>query len=311
MILRVLAFLGRHGTGMLAGGLFIGLVLPPLATLLRSWLTPLVFLITTATLLGIEWRAVLGHLRRPGRLALVLGWSLLATPVLCDAASRLAGLPDGLAQAIVLWSASAPLTSTPAIALLLGLDPALALVAVVGGTFLMPFTLPPLVLGLIGLELGIGVVPLMVHLVIFVGGAALAAALVYRLVGVEALRRRAIELSGLNVLFLILFAVSIMDGMQAMLLASPARVLLYVAVAMAASVLLQGLSFLAFCWMDRRAALTVGLFGGNRNMALTWANLGPVTSPELALFFVTVQAPIYLLPALLQPLYRRLSRASP
>jgi hypothetical protein len=35
MILRPLALLGRFGTWFLAGGIFIGLLLPPLAALLR------------------------------------------------------------------------------------------------------------------------------------------------------------------------------------------------------------------------------------------------------------------------------------
>ncbi|HEX7968014.1 MAG TPA: hypothetical protein VF502_07330 [Stellaceae bacterium] len=311
MILRFLAFLGRHGTWFLAGGLFLGLIFPAAATELRPMLSAFIFLLTAATFLSIDLPALAAHARRPGLLALILGWTLLASPVIAALLARSVGLPAPLAQALVLWAASPPLISVPAIAMLLGLDAALALLVMVAGTFLMPFTLPPLVLGLIGLKLGIGILPLMRNLVFFIVGAALVAAALRRLVGAERLRRQAVALSGLNVLILILFAVAIMDGVRDLIAARPQQVLLYAACAVAASLLLQGLSFLAFAWLRRRDALTVGLIGGNNNMAVVWANLGSAATPELMLFFAAVQLPIYVLPAALRPVYRRLGAAAP
>ena len=44
-------------------------------------------------------------------------------------------------------------------------------------------------------------------------------------------------------------------------------------------------------------------------MAVVWANLGGAASPELSLFFASVQLPIYVLPALLKPVYRGLGAA--
>lgn len=309
MILSVLARLGRHGTWFLAGGLFIGLLLPPLAALLRPLLPALIFVLTAATFLSIDWAALAVHARRPGLLALQLAWGLAATPVIVALAARLLGLPSGLTQGLVLWAASPPLISVPAIALLLGLDGALALLAMVASTFVMPLTLPPLVLGLIGLDLGLSVPALMLRLAIFIGGAALLAALLRRVCGVAWLRQHSLELSGLSVLILLLFAIAIMDGVTARLLSEPRAVLLYAAVALGASVALQALSLLVFSRLARIPALTIGLVGGNKNMAIVWANLAGAASPELSLFFATVQLPIYVLPALLKPVYRRLGAA--
>ncbi|MGO8914468.1 MAG: hypothetical protein ACLQJR_01010 [Stellaceae bacterium] len=311
MMLRLLALLGRHGTWFLAIGLFIGLVLPPLATLVRPALNTLIFLLTVAAFLGIDWPALAAHARRPLLLALVLAWTLVAAPVATALAAQALGLPLPLAQGLVLWAASPPLISVPAIALLLGLDGALALILMVSGIFLMPFTLPPLVLGLIGLKLGIGILPLMRSLVLFVGGAALAAAALRRLIGTPRLRRHALELSGLNVLILLLFAIGIMDGVGPLLLAKPQQVLLYAATALAASLALQALSFLVFAFLPRLSALTVGLVGGNNNMAVVWASLGAAATPELTLFFAVVQLPIYVLPAVLKPVYRRFGAGQP
>jgi hypothetical protein len=44
-------------------------------------------------------------------------------------------------------------------------------------------------------------------------------------------------------------------------------------------------------------------------MAIVWANLGGAATPELTLFFAAVQLPI--LPALLEPAYRRLGAGQP
>ncbi len=244
-------------------------------------------------------------------MALILAWTLLVSPIVTALAARMAGLPAPLAQALVLWAASPPLISVPAIALLLGLDGALALLVMVTGTFLMPFTLPPLVLGLIGLELGIGILPLMRNLVLFIGGAALVAAALRYLGGAERRRRHAVELSGLSVLILILFAIAIMDGVRDLIVARPQQVLGYALCALFVSLLLQALGFLAFGWLPRIAALTVGLIAGNNNMAVVWANLGSAATPELMLFFAAVQLPIYVLPAALRPVYRRLGAAAP
>jgi bile acid:Na+ symporter, BASS family len=311
MMLRALALLGRHGTTFLAIGLFTGLVLPPLATLVRPALNTLIFLLTTTAFLGIDWQALAAHARRPLVLALVLAWLLLVTPVAVALAARALGLPLPLAQGLVLWAASPPLISLPALALLLGLDSALALILMVIGIFLMPFTLPPLVLGLIGLKLGIGILALMKKLVLFIGGAALVAMALRRLIGTARLRRHALELSGLNVLILLLFAVGIMSGVGPRLMAEPRQVALYAATALAANLGLQALSLLAFAFLPRVSALTIGLVGGNNNMAVVWATLGAAATPELTLFFAMVQLPVYVLPAALKPVYRRLGAGRP
>jgi bile acid:Na+ symporter, BASS family len=310
-LLRPFAFLGRHGTWFLAGGLFIGLLVPALAALLRPLVSGLVFLLTAATFLSIDWQELGRHVRRPALLALILAWTLLVSPVVTALAARAVGLPEPLAQALVLWAASPPLISVAAIALLLGLDGALALLVMVAGSFLMPFTLPPLVLGLIGFKLGIGILPLMRNLVLFTGGAALVAAALRYLVGAARLRRHVVELSGLSVLILILFAIAIMDGVRDLIAAKPQQVLGYALCALVASLILQALGFLSFAWLPRIAALTAGLIAGNNNMAVVWVNLGSAATPEVMLFVAAVQLPIYVLPAVLRPVYRALGAAQP
>jgi BASS family bile acid:Na+ symporter len=305
--MRFLAFCGRRGTMLLALGFFVGIVVPPLASLLKPLLGTFVFLLTAATMLGVDWAALGAHLKKPWLLALVIAWTMIGAPVLTAAALHvLPALPAPLAKALVLWAASPPLISVPTIAALFGLDPALALIVWALGTFLTPISVPILVLGLIGLPLDIGVLHLILNLALFVGGAAALAGVTRALVGARRIARNRDAVAGLNVVLLLLFCVAIMDGMTRLLVADPARVLLYAAVATAASAILQGVSFLVFIALERRTALTAGLIGGSHNIATVWATLPPQSAAELLLFFATVQVPIFVLPAILKPLYRRL-----
>ena len=61
-------------------------------------------------------------------------------------------------------------------------------------------------------------------------------------------------------------------------------------------------------FLDRRTALTAGYCSGGRNNALLMAVLPVTADPDIFLFIAAVQVPIYVIPTLLQPLYRRLLR---
>lgn len=307
MIPRCLAFLGRNGASFLASGLFIGLALPPVAQAIKPLFSVLIFLMTTAIMLTIDWPRVRIHARHPGRVALVVLWTLIVSPMLVAVAVRALGLPQGLAHGLVLWAASPPLMALPAVALLMGLDGALALLVMVTATFLVPLTLPPLLLGLIGVNLAIGILPLMGRLAFFIVGAAAVAAVVRRVAGPERVERYRTEISGFNVLLLVLFAIAIMDGIWARIAADPMTVLIYSAGALGISLIFQAVTFLVFAPIDRPHALTIGLIGGNKNTAIVWASVGAAASPDLLLFFTCTQLPVYLLPAALAPLYRRFS----
>src|SRR5437763_15798734 len=104
MVSGLLAFFDRRGTMLLASGLFIGLLLQPGAHAIWPLLPTLVFLLTAATMLRIEWPRVLAHARHPLRIGLLVLWALVVTPVLMAALVQILGLPLGLGQALVLWA---------------------------------------------------------------------------------------------------------------------------------------------------------------------------------------------------------------
>lgn len=307
---RVLAFLGGHATWVLFVGVFVGLALPSLSALARPLLAPAVAVLLTATLVRIDWPAMLGYLRRPWAAAVITAWLLIGAPLAVAAVLAFLPLPGALSTALVLMAAAPPILSAAPIAMILGLDGALALVVGLAATLLTPLTVPPLALALLGLQLDIGVVEFMTRLSLVIAAAVAAASAIRHVIGRERLPRLATHLDGLVVVVMLVFAVAIMDGVTATLAERPTTVALWLLAAFLANPALQIVGALAFAWLGRRRALTVGLVSGNCNMGLLLAAFPPDTDFDVVLYFAVAQLPMYMLPAMLMPLYRRLVRTA-
>src|SRR3546814_8364921 len=81
----------------------------------------------------------------------------------------------------------------------------------------------------------------------------------------------------------------------------PGVVAFWLLAAFIANPVLQIVGALAFAWLGRRRALTVGLISGNCNMGLLLAAFPPGTDGDVVLYFAVAQIPMYMLPALLLP----------
>ncbi|GAA0587343.1 hypothetical protein [Caenispirillum bisanense] len=308
---RLADVLVRQSRWFLAGSVFAGLALPDLAAALRPLLPPAVAVLLVLSMLRMDWTAVLAYGRRPGRVGLALAWVLIGAPAAVALAVAALPISPGLQAAVILMAASAPIMSSPALAVLLGLDASLALVVVVGSTLLMPLTAPWAADLLAHLPLDIPTWELMVRLAGLVAGSVAAALVLRRLLGRARLVAWGAGIDAASVVFLVLFAIAIMDGVTAELLANPARTLLIILGSFAANLGLQAAGAVLFWRTGRQAALTVGLVSGNCNMALLLAVLPAGVDADVPLYFALGQFPIYILPALLTPLYRRLRLPAP
>ena len=314
MIARVLTLFARHATRFLAGGVLLGIAFPAAADAVRPWLGPLICVTLVVSLVRLDFREVFAWGRRPALPLVVLAALILLSPVLTLWATQAAHVPTGIAAGIVLMAASTPITASPAIALMLGLDAALAVLVVVAGHAAVPFTLPTMSLWLLGLDLQIGALELMQRLAGYIAVSfALAWALLRWRPTAAWIARERVQLDGLAVLALVVCGVGIMAGVTDAILARPAHVALATVLAFVANAALQAAAAIAFIKAGRRVAFTVGLMAGNRNMGLILAALGPACPPDVALFFAVGQLPMYMLPMLALPIYRRLlhRRADP
>lgn len=298
-----LAACGRRGARLLAFAIFAGLLLPPLAHALRWFITPNVVGLMTLVLLRIDLAAAFAHLRRPWPLLGLAAFVMLACPLIVWAAVRPLGLDAGIAAGMVIYATGCSVTSGAAFARMIGLDAELTLLGTLLTTLLVPLTAPPVAVALLGINLSLGIGALMARLALVVGLPLALSVLLRRALGPAALAARGPAIDGLVVVVLVLFGIGVMDGLTARALADPAWVAQAIGAAFAVDFGLNLLSTLAFAWMGWRAAASVGLVSGNRNMALYLAVLPAAADPRLGLFFALCQFPLYLSPLLLRPAY--------
>jgi BASS family bile acid:Na+ symporter len=307
--LPALAFLGRHATLFMAGGVLAGIVAPPLAALAKPLLVPTLLIPLTLALVRLDWGAIAAWRRRPIVVVLLVAWLLGVSPVLVWLATVplvQAGFPPPLQVALVLMAAASPIVSSVAIALMVGLDATLAIVAVLIATALVPLTLPSMAEALVGVTLDIGLGAFMLRLALLVGSAFAVAWLVRRLVPAATLARNRDLLDGLTVVNLVLFGLAIMDGVTDFAVARPGYATVALVAAFAFNLALQGLGYALFHRLGRASGLAVALVSGNCNMGLVLVALQGSASFDVVVFFALAQIPMYTLPALLARGYRRL-----
>ncbi|MEZ5864283.1 MAG: hypothetical protein R3D25_09540 [Geminicoccaceae bacterium] len=166
-----LGWIGRQSSLLFLVAVFAGVLLPPLARLLQPLLLPAILLPFVVALVRLDLASLGRQARRPAlALGLVL-WSLVGSPLLTALVLRFVAVDPDVAALLVTTAACAPLMASGALALLLGLDVALALLVVVPATALVPFTVPPLALGLAGIAIDLPATALALRLALMVLGA--------------------------------------------------------------------------------------------------------------------------------------------
>jgi BASS family bile acid:Na+ symporter len=307
-VLRFLAWSACNGSALLAASIFVGLAVQPLAALFRDVVTITVAGLMTLVLLRTDPAQVLAYLRRPALIAAICLWMLVATPLLAVGIARVTGLDGPLGAAFVIMATACAATSSPAFARLVGLDGEISLVVAVISTLLVPFTAPPLALGLMGIDLAISLPALMMRLMLVVGLPLLLSIALRRVLGRARLAALGPAVDGASVWLVMLYGIGVMLGVPAAAAADPLWTLGALALAFAGNFGANLATALVFTPSGQRVALAAGLLAGNRNMALFIAVLPAATDPRIILFFVLCQFPLFLSPFLLRPFYARLVR---
>lgn len=305
-----LAWLGRQGTRAVAASIFIGIAVPPLAALLKPGFAYALFALLCLAFLRVDPVEVRAHFSRPMLIAAAAAWMMLATPLLIGLALVALGVEErapGLYIAMMLQAAAPPVISAPTLAALMGLDAALSLATLVACTALTPLTAPAFAALFVGPNLSISPYALGAKLLGMLAGAAIVAALVRRVCGTEWVARQSERIDGLSVVALFFFAVALMDGVLVAILSEPLKVLALTALSFGLSLGLTALTAFVFARLGAGQALALGLAAGNRNMGLMLAAAGTAVPDLTWLYFAVAQFPIYLMPAMLKPLARRVA----
>jgi predicted Na+-dependent transporter len=314
-VVHVLRRMGGRATTLLPFSLLLGLLFQDFAAAMRPLLMPLAVILLMLALARTDWDRLRELLKRPG-LAIALSLlNLIAVPLIVWPIWQSLGLWPGLIAALCLSAMAPGIISAATTAAFLRLDSSLALLISLLTNFLVPFTLPPLALWLLGLDLKIGLLDLSLRLALIVTLALAGAVAIRRWRGgriaPDGIAPDGATLDGLSVIVLMVFAIPLMDGVVARALAEPVKLAGFIAGAFGGMLLcnlVMALGTLPF--LDRRTALTAGYCSNGRHNALLMAVLPVTADPDIFLFIAAVQFPIYLMPTLLQPLYRRLLRSA-
>ena len=305
-VISVLQRMGRRATTLLPFSLLLGLLFQDVAAATRPLLLPLAVILLMLALARVDGGRLLSLLRRPG-LAIVLALlNLIAVPLVVWPVWQSIGLWPGLIAALCLSAMAPGIISAATTATFLRLDSSLALLISLITNFLVPFTLPPLALWLLGFDLKIGLFDLSLRLGIIVALAVAGALAIRRWLGPR-IAEAGPTLDGVSVVVLMVFAIPLMDGVVARALLEPVKLAGFIVGAFGGMILCNLVTAAATLpFLDRRTALTAGYCSGGRHNALLMAVLPVTADPDIFLFIAAVQFPIYMMPMLLQPLYRRL-----
>ncbi len=297
---RFIAFVTTRAAYILAFGVFLGLFLPSLASVLRSGLSLFVAALLYLALLNVDWSQMRGYFAAPFLASATVVWILVVSPLLAWWITSALNLNAGVAAAIVLMASAPPIMSAPSMTALVRLDAALAMVCLLLTTLLAPFTITLVAAGLVKTTLSLSPLALLIRLVLFVAICIGAALLTRRLAGVDRLQKFNPYNKIFSVVLLLVFAIAIMDGVTARLFVNPHHVLKVTALAFAANGVLFIVGALLFRLAGWRRCLTIAFVGANCNMGLVLAVLPAASHPDIFLYFAVAQIPMYLTPLVLE-----------
>jgi BASS family bile acid:Na+ symporter len=147
------------------------------------------------------------------------------------------------------------------------------------------------------------------RLFLILAGALAVAMILRRLAGPDAIRRHKEPIDGFNVLILYVFVGAVMENVGARLIAEPRHMIGLAALAFAIVLVVLALTAAVFARVGPARAFALGLMASQRNMGLMLAATSRDLPDLVWLYFAFCQFPIYLLPQVLKPVARRVTRA--
>jgi hypothetical protein len=273
----------------------------------QSALPFLIFIFTVSSFLKVDLETASRAWKRPAALALLLIWCLIGAPVVVAILMAWTDLSAPLWQAVMIWAVSPPMAAAIVFAMFLRLDVALAVAASLAGMILLPLTGSPMSVALARLPLDLDPLMLIARVTLFVGSAALIAALIRKAVGPRLLNRYSHEISGVIVVILVIYATSLMSGVRGYIFDHPWQAFGFILLAALLNALIQVMTAALFWRFGPFYAATAALLCGNKNMSVIYANLGSAITPEIMLFFAAIHVPIYTFPWLFKGVYEGVS----
>jgi ACR3 family arsenite transporter len=296
---RLLTGLGAYGPILLVASLAAGGLNARLSHGGYVLLPASAFLLTLGSFLSAGL-ASFEMKMRPSHLVVVLAWLGIGIPIAAAAALSLVPLDPSLRTGALLSLLAPPVGSAAAIAAMLDLQPRLALVVSIALTAVAPFSMP--LLGrVLDLQLQMEMTSLAVRLIAIIGAAALIAFASLRFRNVlKPLLPDQRAGTGVAVIGLIIVGLATAQGVRTYWTQDPLAFERMLAAAFAVNIGTCAIGAAVFAWLGPRAATTVGLVSGNRNVTLAWAAAGFGLPPLAEGYVAACVVPVLALPLLVK-----------
>ena len=302
---KMLNFIGLNGTLIMPIGVVVGLLFPSLTELTRPMAELIVIFMLIVSIYRLNPNSIKEKLHDFKIIGIGILWLLLLMPVITFMIGYLIGIPSGLLAVITAWSACPPLVSMPGLAILIGLDGAVALLVMIGGTLLFTVSLPIILSALVGQSIGLNPLSMALELFSIVSISFLIAQGLRWSVGITRAHASEGAADGILVISMALFAVTIMGGLHEAWANEPERLPLFVSVAVIISASAQIFNAIIFQRLNRRTGGAIALASGSRNLALLIPIASGTFAEDLWIFIAVIQIPIYFLPIISKPLYQK------
>jgi BASS family bile acid:Na+ symporter len=287
-------------------GVAVGLSLPNVAEFMRPLVVPISIIMAVISMLRIEPEKLVATFRRPIFLTMAGLFVLIVLPAMTFLLSRAFGMPAWLVTGLTFASASPPVSSAAAFAILVRVDPGLVTGISIPATLVAPVTVWFLTSSFPELGKGVELGALVLRLSCIILGALFAALIIRCLVGKERVSKWGVSLDGATVVLVTFIAIGVMYDIGLVFRSDPA---LLISLLMLTALVSYGsllLTIATFWSVGTDEALAVGLCGSIKNMAVMVAAVLGTVDPRISIVVIIAQFPIFLSPLLMRPLFEYL-----
>ncbi len=288
---------------MLAASIFLGVLFPSLASLSGPLLFPTIFLLFFFAVLQVSFADAVTAAVRNKACVLILLWQLVLLPLLAALLLRPVLAGDWYVFTLVALCTSS-ITATTALAKIFSLNDAMALSVCILGTLIMPAPLYIMLTYFAGLEVTIDLTVYASRIVIFILVPFLLVWWFRKALSVFTSTMLVPHTPTIVLILLMIFGLSVMDGVRAMMNDAPMHLLLLVVQAFAISLVVQLLTYTGLLFLGVHDAKTACLLCAYRNMGIVAAITGSALGENFLIFLGVWQLPMYVLPWLLRRFYQ-------
>ena len=303
---RIIILLGKHASYTLPVGVFLGLLSPLLSSFFKDYLVITLLVPLTLSLVRIQTKDLTHSIKNWRLITLLVAWALVACPIVIWALLSPLNIQKPIIVAAIIAAAAPPVTACAAVAIFLRINAAIAVVITISTMLLVPVTLPLILKYFVPLQVDINLWALSFNLAGFILLSFALAFTIKKITPPEKLQASNYLMDGISVIFISIFTIGIMHGINDLFFQDKWFVLETLIVSSLVVLFLYVISTVLFWRSGPRTAMAIGLCSGNFNLGLMYIALENHAPINVLIFFGIGQIPMYCLPTLLSPVIQKL-----